>query len=763
MRTVPALLCRALILLGLLGTTAKGDECQWRKLPPLPGRTDSVGAIALDGDTLWGTGGNSLAYWTGSEWRVPADNQLKGGQYLTRFIGGKDRPLLFSQRGQKEHEGRLFRLTEASAKYLAEFHYDEPYIPPYLGVTRSSDVYSISSRGISVFSGGQWTTATVPDRRLRVFETDGAIHFYHPTARKLFRFEAKTGFHEQPVDVAFEKKEPHHRAVLWGADRVLVMESFQPGLRAFLLASGQRCDVGAANAALGKLSPTALRPRDDGSVWVFAENITEEKKRKALFRIRPTGECEPLPHLAEIEASRQHIALEPKYLHEARDGALWIAGQHMILTRIADGKTTRFGRETGYDLADCTDLVEDSRGTVYVANTRGIYAWSSSAAALVHLPPPRIPTRPEATWIYRREKRPPLVAAWKHGTNIYAASKEDATRRGIWLTAVDTKGGRSRFTIVVPAESTNDTPWLVRHSDAGILELALAGQILRLSAETGERREELALKHDQRIAPLPVGDEYLIVPEQRGTEIICVNRAQKELWRTPLPGYVQLHPTLVGQHAIVQTRGSSYGGQETLCIRLDDGAIVWKDQTNAYGVGVDFFDESRFFVEANSNMSPQISEGWLIARDPNSGRRLWDYRQSGLMYHPPIIDRKTGRVYAVFQRGDVVCLRGEDGSVVWHKRLSENALASGGADSYHKAWSPHSLDQGRLFVVDQNLTLHAIDAATGDFQTSVTLVPRLECEPTPEVSLVAPPWIIGDTAFAALSEGVISFRLAGSK
>ncbi|MEX2175501.1 MAG: hypothetical protein WD872_14150 [Pirellulaceae bacterium] len=95
--------------------------------------------------------------------------------------------------------------------------------------------------------------------------------------------------------------------------------------------------------------------------------------------------------------------------------------------------------------------------------------------------------------------------------------------------------------------------------------------------------------------------------------------------------------------------------------------------------------------------------------------------------------------------------------------MSENALSSGQADSYNKAWSPHSLEQGRLLAVDQNLTLHAIDAATGEFQTSVSLVPPFEPKPRAMVALVGPPWIIGDTLFAAVSEGVYSFRLPAIK
>ncbi len=761
MHFVRATVCRALIVVGALSATTLGEESQWRKLPPLPGRTDHVGPIAVEGNTLWASGGNSVAYWTGSEWRVPADKLLKGGQYLTQFYGGGDRLLLFSQPGEKEHEGRLYRLTEGSAEYLTEFHYDGRTVPPYLGVTRAGDIYSVSTAGLRVFHDGQWNaTAEGTDRQVWVCDTDKAVCFYSPVKGKLFRFDPKSGFSERNVAIAYEGKQPMVRFAQWGADRALVLEAGKPGVKCFDLSSGKLCDAAEVNTAIDKLRPRALRQMQDGSVWLSA--FDPMTTRHQAFHIFPNGKCQPLTKLNEIDWQRRLLGAFPERILEARDGALWIAGQNEVLTRVAGGRTTRFGSETGYSLAHCPHLVEDSQGIIYSANSGGIYVWSS-AGTLAHLPPPIVPSRPEAAWLYRRDKYPPLIAAWRIGKRIYAVSQNDSTRSGGWLTAVDTSTRRTRFTKVLPTRSGVDTPWLLRQTDAGLLELAVMGKILRLSAETGEPKEEVLVPHDQRIAPLPVDDDYVVVPTPRGTEIIRVDAGQKEQWRTSLPGYLQLHPTRIGERAIVQTRGSSYGGQQTLCINLMDGSIAWQDETNAYGCGVDFFDESRFLVESNSNLSPQIGEGWLIARDPQTGKRLWDYRQSGLMHHPPLIDRRTGRVYAVFQRGDVVCLRGEDGSVVWKQQLAENALASGAANSYHKAWSPHSLDNGRLLVVDRNLTLHTIDAASGEFHASIALIPPLDASPRPAIELVAAPWVIDNVAFVALTEGVVSYRLPQPK
>jgi outer membrane protein assembly factor BamB len=740
----------------VLPSALAAEESPWRKLPPLPGRTDYSGPIALEGDTLWATGGNSVAYWTGSEWRVPSGPLLKGGQYLTQFFGGRDRPLLFSQRTASDHVGELYLLRDSEVSLLTTFHYDSATVPPLLGVTARGEVFSMSSQGIGVFRGGAWQNAPRLPRSSAVFQTADAVYFYDAGARKLLRFQAETGFQEQEVAIGPTKKDAMFRSTQWGPDRALVIELGQPKVRGFVLATGQECDVGRANEVIGDLRPAALHRLRDGSVWILCYRTRE--RPHPVFRLRPTGECAPATELDKVAWSQRSSGGLPNDFLEARDGALWIGGYGESLTRVAGGQITRFGSETGYNLSDCTELVEDSRGRIYAANIRGIYAWPASSPAVHDLPPPRVPQRPQATWIYRREKRPPLVRAWKPGQTIYAVSNRPRSR-GQMLIAIDAAAGRTLFTRDIPPENSHALPWLFRETDGGLLEFAMQGQIVRLSAKTGEVQDEIALPHDQRIAPLPLDGGYVIVPRPRGTDLVRVDEQQQQVWRAPLPGYVQLHPTVVGRHAIVQTRGGSYGGQQTVCIRLDDGAIVWQDETNAYGCGIDYFDEERFLIDANCHMTPQIGEGWLIARNPASGQRLWDYRQSGLLHHPPLVDRRTGRVYAAFHRGEVVCLRGEDGSVVWQQRMSENALRDGAADSYHEAWSPHSLHDGRLYVVDECLTLHALDAATGKFQASVALVPPIEAEPQPKVTLVAAPWIVGNQVFAALSEGVVSCRL----
>jgi outer membrane protein assembly factor BamB len=735
------------------------EESSWRKLPPLPGRTDSSGRIALEGDTLWAAGGNSVSYWTGSAWRIPTGPLLKTAGHIADFKAGPAGQLFLAQWRSGGERGELYQLQSGEASLLTTFRVDPP--PggrPALRISPGGLVHTMDREGISVFHNGEWQTTPRPAQLSALFETPDGVYFYDASARQMVSFDAKAGFRRYEVELTLRRKVAGGLyAVRWGVDRALVIDPSQ-GLLGIELATGKKCDVGQFAEVIGKRRPTALFQRRDGSVWVLC--LTPGEKIHPVFRLGADGQCTRVVELDDIVWRSRSFGFFPPEIMEARDGAVWIAGQQETLTRIDGGRATRFGTESGYNLGVCQQVIEDSRGAIYAVNQRGIYVWSSSSSVASQLPAPRIPTRPEATWIYRREKEPPLLHAWKPGKVVYAVGR-NPQGRGHQLVAIDTATGKKLYAAPL-APQDHSPPWFFRGGENGALEFSIQSKVVRLSAESGLLREEIELPHDERISPIPLADGYLVVPKNRGTDLVRVDRAQQPVWKTPLPGYVMMHPTVIGKQVVLQTRSNDYGGQQTVCIRLADGTIAWQDETNAYGCGIDYFDDERFLVEANQHMNPQIGEGWLIARNPATGQRLWEYRLSGLMNHPPLVDRRTGRVYAVSRRGEVVCLRGEDGSVVWTERLSENAFGGGGANSYDEAWSPHSLVDGRLLIVDDALTLHVIDPATGKFQASLALVPQLDpASPTP-VQLAAPPWVDGDAVCVALSEGVISFKLPAS-
>ncbi|HEX5105267.1 MAG TPA: PQQ-binding-like beta-propeller repeat protein [Pirellulaceae bacterium] len=748
------------IVLVLFAAPAASDD-QWRKLPSLPGRADHISAIALEGDTLWATAGTAVAYWDGGAWQIPDGPKLLGGIYLSQFMGGGERPLYLTQPGETEGRGRIFRLSDGAAKAEADFEYEAAHMSPGIMATRAGFI-RLAKGQLSSCAKRVWTKVAAPEEFPLVIETADATCCYFPRAQKLLRIDLAGKIREERVALAFSKNGTGIRGRRWGEDRVLLLEQFRPNLTGFRLATGEALDLGELN---GKIDESALWDcisTRDGSVWLLVTNAKTEKRE--VIRVRASGECETLADIPRTRWDQNSFSQHARAVLETKTGDLWLGGG-LELLRIREGSGSLFGQETGLALHATTHLLEDSRGNLFAANSGGVYARFAEEPPAA-LPAPRKPD-PSAppVWTFPREKLPPLKAAWKVGPNLYAITghltviQKPEQRELCWLVAVAADTGERRF----QRELVSDvfaTPWLLEQSDEKILQIALPKRLGRFDAQTGKTLAALDLACDSRIAPLPVEGGHVVIPTSRGSEAALVDQEGRTKWSCTLPGYVMLHPASFGQLALFQTRGGSYGGQETACVNLEKGTLLWTDVTDAYGCGAAFFNDEAFVVEADQFFSPQRSEGWLIGRNPQTGERLWHYRQAGGIHHPPLVDRRTARVYGVFSRGEVVCLRGEDGSVVWQQTLPEGASAAGAADSYHPAWSPHTLAGGRLAVVDRNLVLHLLDAKTGEFQASIAL--HFDDPPMgiPAPQLVGPPWISDDAVIAAFSTGLVSIPIA---
>ena len=746
--------------IGLLAASAGAGDDSWRKLPPLPGRSDVVTDIGLEGDTLWAIAGNTLAWWDGREWQLPAEFRLRFGKISPRFYGGGERPLLLAQRGEAENRGLIYRLTAGKIELQTEFEFtSHPSILP-----TSGGLIILEQGQLSTQVSGVWTKTKIPAEQLLYRKSADASSFYFPKAQKIVRVDAAGDIREQPVALAYDKMEFGYHGLPWGDDRVLVFQHFRPGLKGFRLSTGEALDLADLNGKIDELFVAGGFSTRDGSVWLL---VTEGKyDQYKLIRVRATGECEKLSDLSR--AFWYHNALSnASRILETKGGDVWLPGESVLL-RLRGGQGTLIGQETGLALQNCTHLAEDSRGNLYSANTGGIYVLYVAEPPAA-LPAPRKPARSgPPRWTYRDEKLLPLAAAWKVGPTIYAMTRHGSIlnmgkrQDGSWLVAVDAASGERRFQREL-ASDVAMTPWLLEHSTADVLEIAQAKRLGRFDAKSGETRTAVDLPRDIRIAPLPVKGGYAVVPIQRGSSVSLRDGEGQWQWRCELPGSVMMHPASFGKLAIFQTRGESYGGQETACVDLETGTLLWSDVTDAYGCGAAFFDDTAFVVEADQSLSPERSEGWLIGRDPQTGARLWHYRQAGGIHHPPLVDRRTARVYGVFSRGELVCLRGEDGSVVWQQTLPEAAFAEGTANAYNPAWSPHSLADGRLLAVDRNLVLHVLDAKTGEFQNSIALKFDNPQPAVPAPQLVGPPWIEGNAVIAAFSSGVVALPLPSAQ
>ena len=157
-------------------------------------------------------------------------------------------------------------------------------------------------------------------------------------------------------------------------------------------------------------------------------------------------------------------------------------------------------------------------------------------------------------------------------------------------------------------------------------------------------------------------------------------------------------------------------------------------------------------------LSPPATEGWLICREPRTGDARWHYRRAGTISHRPAVVKK--HVFGVFDRGEVVCLNGVDGTMVWETLLPENPCRTVNP-SHDPAWSAVASVDGRVLVVDRNGVLHVLRAQDGKFVASVALSTAFSDDRRTmvPVHLLAMPRIDGERLIVATNRGVAAYRL----
>lgn len=168
-------------------------------------------------------------------------------------------------------------------------------------------------------------------------------------------------------------------------------------------------------------------------------------------------------------------------------------------------------------------------------------------------------------------------------------------------------------------------------------------------------------------------------------------------------------------------------------------------------------------VEANTWLDPKTAQSGLLAREPRTGRRLWEYRQQGTISHTPVVHPRKDRVLAVFDRGKVICLAGDNGAEIWNTPLPEPPHQ---APHVHTEpyWPAISLQDNRLWIVDCNGVLQILDVDDGQLVASILLTIALSNDGSLPVAtrMVNMPWRAGDVLIAATELGVAGYRVPES-
>lgn len=278
--------------------------------------------------------------------------------------------------------------------------------------------------------------------------------------------------------------------------------------------------------------------------------------------------------------------------------------------------------------------------------------------------------------------------------------------------------------------------------------------------------KNLGVSLDCRIRPILLEDNLVFVEGYRGESIVRIDLNANIVWKCKLPGYVMSNPVVYGSIMIIQTRQGSYGGQATTAINLTNGKILWSETTDAYGGGVCFGDDAYLCFESDLYLDPQKTEGWIICRTPDTGKRKWRHIQRGAIEHRPVFDQKSNNLYAVFSEfvdttrsggeNEVICLKADTGSIRWKSKLA-TAVKKAPASSYEQYWSALRLQNNMLMVLDEKDVLHFFNPENGNLILRLDLDPikQICSVPRRKTEIINMPMIIKDKLLVFTNHGFV--------
>ncbi|MHC4545883.1 MAG: outer membrane protein assembly factor BamB family protein [Planctomycetota bacterium] len=228
---------------------------------------------------------------------------------------------------------------------------------------------------------------------------------------------------------------------------------------------------------------------------------------------------------------------------------------------------------------------------------------------------------------------------------------------------------------------------------------------------------------DYRIRPVHYNDNIIFPNGYRSLKLISFDKQGRIQWTCQMPGYVMSHPISMGPLMVAQTRQSSYGGQATFAVNLNDGTILWKDVTNAYGSGVVFSDDAQYTIEANSWMAPGKAGAHIYCRVALTGEVIWKrILDKYYVYHRPLLDTNTNLVYILSDsHGDnrhnrenaLFCFVVANGELMWKVKLTKGIAIAKGGYSYEPYYPCMQFYKGRILLCHEDNTIGVYDPQNG--------------------------------------------------
>jgi len=401
---------------------------RWEELPLPPAKDQQVHSMGMEpGGIVWIMANGGLYYWDGEKFTPPLTGKFTSGPSINGIYGGPDRGLYATQRGEKEHQGRLFKLCDGDTRYVADFYYETSNRPPGLYVSKSGKIYNWGNRFLAVYSGDKWKRieARLDLENTLVFETGQTLYFY--SNGKLYCADADDNLTEHDIPATIESRDgpPRVYGALWGSDRIMILKTGERGVYAYDLKTCQPVPTDNINAAFGERVVWDVFRAADGSVWVMTQD--PRFPTYLYYRILPDGELAPVDETTEFTSAYSWDPMQasrlPHSLLTASDGSVWFGLQRGGIARLKDGKARVFGWSDGLSIGRPDWLFEDPHGNVYAASGQAIYVLRPSE--------PGGPT-------------PPDLALWEEYETVSHEPVGDG-KGNIWMFLRDRPGEVSRW------------------------------------------------------------------------------------------------------------------------------------------------------------------------------------------------------------------------------------------------------------------------------------------------------------------------------
>lgn len=747
------LLCAVpwVFLSAVLAAAPCGAEGCWKRFPKPPTRAEGLGRIAFDEThALWAVAGTSLYFWNGTQFEEFRNPRLT---YPTGLYGGPDRGLYVTRRASEPSRREIWHLAGEQAVQITEFLCDPQSSFPHLYVTRDRRFLNWTRDCVQIYSDNAWHQLAVDPNgpRFAVYDLEQGLYLYGRGV--LYSVDSFYNVTRTPL----RTPDPYSKdlSAQWGTDTIVLIDNADGRpLNAHLLADGAPVPIDEINAALEPYRLEDLQTAPDGSVWFLAR--PRMSYDYFLVRLHPDGTVESLWETQALPWSeRINRSMRPLLL--ASDGSVWIGFRYAGVIRWMNGQISQSDYRNGHGPSNCWALSEGPDNAIYATSDWWLYAFREGQ--------PR-ESNPYDTWPAVRETQQPvwmfepaagatLKNAWQIGELSICSSKRAFDK--LEMTTIETHTGTTRFRMPLP-DDVWARVWVTQGHTSDTLLVQLPGHIQTMDIRTGQVLADIPYDHDTRIAPVLNDGDYVLIKGHRGTNLVRINSSGEEIWSYKLFDYFQRHPSRYESLLVVQTP------MEVMrAIDLNSGETVWSDFIGAKGWGTTFAPNGEYTVEAACPMSPESTQGWIIARDSKTGEIRWHYRRPvNMVFQCPIVDAIRDQVYAAFEGGEIVCLDLKNGGILWETILPDKVHP---APTYFDEpyWPSMGLVDRLLTVIDRNGLIYTLDADTGKVKARFDVTGRFLDNGIRlgSAEFVAMPSIVGDLLIVPASTGITAYSLSG--